>query len=141
MARRNIENATLSMANNPPNLELLEKGVGIDDVDFIANYLDATGIPRGNIRELRSAVRRALDMAGVPYESWVKVGARGAVADFLIGGVAIRCEDAGQIDGIIGRVIRIAESRRIEGVILITSRNIEVPPEIFGKPLNTVRPT
>lgn len=125
--------------NNETNRELMEKGVGLYDVDVLSNFLAADGIEAGDDRTLRRGVRRLLDEAGLKYEMDVSPSGGGRRVDFFVGGVALICVSDRSLGAAFRQLERLAASSSVDGILIVTTRDFVLSAEIWGKPTAIVR--
>ena len=80
----------------------------------------------------------ALDAAGIAYEHEVPLAPRCRI-DLMCGGVGIEIK-RGQPERqrIRAQLQRYAACARVEGLILVTEKTVDLPPTMAGKPLRLV---
>lgn len=87
---------------------------------------------------LQELIGQALAKEGVAFEREARLDARNRI-DFLAGRVGIEVKVAGSVADVRRQVDRYARFERIDGLVLVTAKAAHrLPPEVGGKPLETV---
>lgn len=121
---------------------LLEKGLSGHSVDTIATYLEEARLPYGYEKDVKRHIRDALDEAGIPYQTNVKVGRRGYVSFLIAGCIALCCYIDAGLSSIAAQVEGLARTSWVDGVIVVTSRDLHLGDGyISGKPAAIVKPS
>lgn len=106
----------------------------------IAKLINATGFRFVDERELQNGIEdRVLKLYEIPTKREVILNPKDRI-DFLCGTVGIEVKIAGPVAAVTRQLFRYAESDRIDGLILVTTRSSHklVPNEILSKPVFVV---
>ena len=106
----------------------------------ILKALTAARIRCSTESQMHDDVAAALEAGGIPFSRERDLSARDRV-DFLSGATAIECKIDGSPTDVARQLIRYAESKEVDGIILVTSRTRlghHLPNDIDGKPIRVV---
>ena len=87
--------------------------------------------------EAQKDIEVALRDAGIPYQREARLGP-GNRPDFLCNGIAIEVKVGGSKKNHYRQVCRYTEFDEVKAVILITSKSINLPETINGKPCHII---
>ena len=121
---------------------LLEKGLGGHSVDSIASFLEEAQLPFGYEDDVKRHIRQALDEAGIPYQTDVRVGKKAHVSFLIAGCIVLCCYIDASMNRIVAQMEKFARANDVEGVIIVTSRDLHLGSGyLSGKPAAIVKPS
>ena len=88
--------------------------------------------------DLHRLVMDALDAKGIPWEHEVKLAPRCRI-DLMCGGVGIEVK-RGKVDKarLLTQLRKYADCDQVEGLMLVTEKNVALPHTIHGKPVRLI---
>lgn len=123
-------------------IESLTGGLAAVDIDELFQSLAGYKLPFGVEQRLQDALEAVLIDLGITFEREVTLR-KGDRIDFLVGSIGIECKVDGSMNTVASQLLRYAESDRISGLILVTTRNTHRfgVNELLSKPLRIMRIT
>lgn len=112
------------------------------EIDELFQSIAGYRLPFGVEQRLQDALEAVLIDIGVTFEREVTLR-KGDRIDFLVGSIGIECKIDSSMNTVASQLLRYAESDRISGLILVTTRNTHRfgANELLSKPFRVMRIT
>jgi hypothetical protein len=103
-------------------------------MEMIVRLIQSNRFPLNDEKRTQVEIGNVLTAANVEFEREFRLSAKD-IPDFLVaGGVAVEAKIKGQRRAIFRQLERYTEHECVQGIVLVTSVSMHLPPTINGKP-------